>query len=185
MSLDEVTRLLQGAGSLKYQAALGVAYGAGLRANEVMHLKVTDIDSERMIIRIEQGKGKRDRQAMLSPALLRILRAWEREGRGQRTLLPGGWLFPGQNPVNPISTRQRNRAFHRACTAAEIEKRVSLRSLHAFATHLLELKLRVKTRASRPAKRIRSTSRTSRRSAPSRAVMNCPSARLMCRLPAV
>ncbi len=139
LSREEVTRLLQGAGSLKYQAALGVAYGAGLRANEIVHLKVTDIDSERMIIRIEQGKGQRDRQAMLSPALLRILRAWWREGRGQRTLLPGGWLFPGQNPVNPISTRQLNRAFHRACTAAEIDKRVSLHSLrHAFATHLLE-----------------------------------------------
>ena len=72
MSLDEVTRLFQAAGSLKYQAALGVAYGAGLRADEVVHLKVTDIDSERMIIRVEQGKGKRDRQAMLSPALLTI-----------------------------------------------------------------------------------------------------------------
>lgn len=139
LSLDEVTRLFQAAGSLKYQAALGVAYGAGLRANEVVHLKVTDIDSERMIIRVEQGKGQRDRQAMLSPALLTILRAWWREGRGERKLLPGGWLFPGQNPVNPMSTRQLNRAFHLACAAAEIDKRVSLHSLrHAFATHLLE-----------------------------------------------
>jgi integrase/recombinase XerD len=139
LSFEEVTRLLQAAGSLKYQAALGVAYGAGLRASEVVHLKVTDIDSERMVIRVEQGKGKRDRHAMLSPTLLGILRAWWREGRAKRKLLPGGWLFPGQNPVNPMSTRQLNRAFHMARTAAEIDKRVSLHSLrHAFATHLLE-----------------------------------------------
>ncbi len=139
LSGDEVTRLLQATDSLKYQAAFGVAYGAGLRASEVVHLKVTDIDSERMVIRVEQGKGKRDRYAMLSPALLGILRAWWREGRAKRQMLPGGWLFPGQNPVNPMSTRQLNRVFHMACTAAEIEKRVSLHSLrHAFATHLLE-----------------------------------------------
>ena len=139
LSLEEVTRLLQAAGGLKYQAALGVAYGAGLCANEVVHLKATAIDSERMIIRVDQGKGLRDRQAMLSPTLLTILRAWWREGRKQRQLLPGGWLFPGQNPVNPMSTRQLNRAFHLARVAAEIDKRVSLHSLrHAFATHLLE-----------------------------------------------
>ncbi len=139
LSLEEVTRLLQAAGSLKYQAALGVAYGAGLRANEIVHLKVTDIDSDRMIIRVERGKGKRDRHAMLSPTLLELLRAWWREGRAKRKLLPGGWLFPGQNPVNPMSTRQLNRAFHMAREAAEINKRLSLHSLrHAFATHLLE-----------------------------------------------
>ena len=139
LSLEEVTRLLQAAGGLKYQAALGIAYGAGLRASEVVHLKVTDIDSERMLIRVELGKGKRDRHAMLSPRLLKILRAWWRDGRAKHKLLPGGWLFPGQNPVDPLSTRQLNRAFHLACNAAEIDKRVSLHSLrHAFATHLLE-----------------------------------------------
>ena len=139
LSLEEVTRLLQAAGSPKYQAALGVSYGAGLRANEVVHLAVGDIDSERMVIRVEQGKGKRDRYAMLSPTLLALLRAWWRHARAHRQLLPGGWLFPGQNPVNPLSTRQLNRAFHRACKAARIDKAVSLHSLrHAFATHLLE-----------------------------------------------
>ena len=139
LSLEEVTRLLQSAGGLKYQAALGVAYGAGLRANEVVHLSVGDIDSERMVIRVEQGKGKRDRYAMLSPALLDILRAWWRHARAQRKMLPGGWLFPGQNPVNPLSTRQLARAFHRARKAAKIDKAVSLHSMrHAFATHLLE-----------------------------------------------
>lgn len=80
LSPEEVTRLLQGAVSLKYRAALAVAYGAGLRANEVVHLKVSDIDSERMLIRVDNGKGQRDRQAMLSPALLNILRAWWRAG---------------------------------------------------------------------------------------------------------
>jgi integrase/recombinase XerD len=139
LSLEEVTRLLQAAGSLKYQAALGVAYGAGLRASEVVHLSVTDIDSERMVIHVEQGKGKRDRYAMLSPTLLNLLRAWWRHAHAHRQILPGGWLFPGQNPVNPLSTRQLNRAFHRARKAAKIDKAVSLHSLrHAFATHLLE-----------------------------------------------
>jgi site-specific recombinase XerD len=139
LSLDEVTRLLQAAGSLKYQAALGVAYGAGLRASEVVHLSVTDIDSERMVIHVEQGKGQRDRYAMLSPTLLDLLRAWWLHAHAHHQVLPGGWLFPGQNPVNPLSTRQLNRAFHMARVAAEIDKHVSLHSLrHAFATHLLE-----------------------------------------------
>ena len=139
LSLEEVTRLLQAAGGPKYPAALGVAYGAGLRANEVVHLTTSDIDSERMVIRVEQGKGKRDRYAMLSPALLELLRVWWRHAHVHRQLLPGGWLFPGQNPVNPLSTRQLNRAFHFARKAAEIDKPVSLHSLrHAFATHLLE-----------------------------------------------
>ncbi len=139
LSLEEVTRLLQSAGGPKYQAALGVAYGAGLRANEVVHLSVNDIDSERMVIRVEQGKGKIDRYAMLSPSLLELLRVWWRHAHAQRQMLPGGWLFPGQNPINPMSTRQLNRAFHLACKAAKIDKAVSLHSLrHAFATHLLE-----------------------------------------------
>ena len=129
LSVAEITQLLQAAGSLKYQAALGVAYGAGLRASEVVHLTVTDIDSKRRVIRVEQGKGKRDRYAMLSPALLELLRAWWREGTAQRKVLPGGWLFPGQNPVNHLSARQLNRAFHRALDAAEIPKRVTLHGL--------------------------------------------------------
>ena len=139
LSVQEVARLLDAASNLKYKAALGVAYGAGLRASEVCHLKVTDIDSDRMIIRVEDGKGQRDRHAMLSPRLLKILRAWYREGQAQRRMLPGGWLFPGQNPVDPMSPRQLNRIFHQARTEAGIDKKVSLHSLrHAFATHLLE-----------------------------------------------
>jgi integrase/recombinase XerD len=139
LSVEEVTRVLDAAGSLKYKAALSVAYGAGLRASEIVHLKVTDIDSDRMIIRVEDGKGQRDRHAMLSPGLLKILRSWYRQGRAERKMLPGGWLFPGQNPVNPLSPRQLRRAFCHARDGAGINKRVTLHSLrHAFATHLLE-----------------------------------------------
>jgi site-specific recombinase XerD len=144
LSLDEVARLLDAAqssspGGLKYKAALSVAYGAGLRASEVVSLKLADIDSTRMVIRVEQGKGRKDRYAMLSPPLLDLLRAWWREGRQQ------GWLFPGQNPINPLTTRQLRRACHAAAEAAGIDKRVSLHTLrHSFATHLLEQKVDVR-----------------------------------------
>jgi len=139
LSVDEVALLLQYAGCLKYRAALGAAYGAGLRASEVCHLTIPDIDSKRMVLRIEQGKGKQDRYAVLSPVLLELLRAWWRDGRAKGQLLDGGWVFPGQNPVNPLTPRSLNRIFHQACDAAEIRKRVTLHSLrHAFATHLLD-----------------------------------------------
>lgn len=139
LSPDEVKRLLEATTNLKYKAALSTAYGAGLRASEVTHLKVTDIDSKRMVIRVEQGKGSKDRNAMLSPTLLALLRQWWRTAQAQRRMLPGGWLFPGQNPVNPLSTRQLRRAMEAAVKLAGLEKRVSLHSLrHAFATHLLE-----------------------------------------------
>ena len=139
LSVEEVTRIIQSAGSLKYQAALSVGYGAGLRGSEITHLKVSDIDSERMILRVEQGKGGVDRHAMLSPELLTILRTWYRAGQTEHKMLPGGWLFPGQQPVNPLSTRQLRRAFDRARDAAGITKKVSLHGLrHAFATHLVE-----------------------------------------------
>ncbi len=141
LSPDEVKRLLEAATTLKYKAALSTAYGAGLRASEVTHLKVSDIDSQRMLIHIEQGKGGKDRNAMLSPILLRLLRQWWCTAQTQRKMLKGGWLFPGQNPVNPLSTRQLNRAFHAAVTIADLDKPVNLHSLrHAFATHLLEQK---------------------------------------------
>ena len=145
LSPDEVARLLDAAPGLKYRAALSVGYGAGLRASEVVSLKVSDIDSERMVIRVEQGKGRKDRYAMLSEPLLDLLRAWWRAGRERGVMLPGGWLFPGQNPVNPLTTRQLRRAFHGAREAAGIDKRVSLHSLrHCFATHLLEQKVDIR-----------------------------------------
>jgi integrase len=106
LSPGEVARLLDAAPSLKYKAALSIAYGAGLRASEVVSLKLSDIDSKREAIRVEQGKGRKDRYAMLSALLLDLLRAWWRAGRERGVMLPGGWLFPGQNPVNPLTTRQ-------------------------------------------------------------------------------
>jgi len=139
LSREEVARLIEAASNPKYQAALSVAYGAGLRASEVVGLKISDIDSQRMTLRVEQGKGRKDRYAMLSPVLLETLRAWWRVGHAKGKLLDGGWLFPGQNPVNPMSTRQLNRICHAAAAAAELDKRVSLHTLrHSYATHLLE-----------------------------------------------
>jgi site-specific recombinase XerD len=141
LSVEDVARLLNAAPNLKSMAALSVAYGAGLRASEVCHLKITDIDSERMILHVEQGKGARDRQAMLSPALLRLLRAWWCEGHRLGKMLPNGWLFPGIDPVDPLSTRQLNRMCHFAAATAELGKRISMHTLrHSFATHLLEHK---------------------------------------------
>ena len=129
----------RGGGGPKYKAAFATAYGAGLRVSEVVALKVGDIDCERMLLRVEHGKGRKDRHAMLSPQLLELLRLWWREGRRRSLLLPQGWLFPGRNPVEPLSTRQLNRAVHAAAEAAGIKKRVSPHTLrHSFATHLLE-----------------------------------------------
>ncbi len=139
LSPDEVARLLDAAPGLKYKAALSVAYGAGLRASEVISLKIGDIDSERMVIRVEQGKGRKDRYVMLSPHLLALLRAWWKAAR------PQGWLFPGRDRVQPMTTRQLNRACHAAAQMAEIDKRVSLHTLrHSFATHLLEQNIDVR-----------------------------------------
>jgi len=139
LSREEVSKLLQATGNLKHQAALSVAYGAGLRASEVVSLKVNDIDSDRMIIRVEQGKGSKDRQAMLSPSLLELLRNWYRHANKQRQMLPGGWLFPSLNPVNHLLTRQLNRIVHEAHSRTDIDKPINLHALrHAFATHLLE-----------------------------------------------
>jgi len=135
LSPEEVARLLEAAPGpgLKYKAALSAAYACGLRVSEVVALKVSDIDSKRRLIRIEQGKGRKDRYVMLSPHLLELLRAWWKQAQ------PRGWLFPGRDPVLPITTRQFTRACHEAAEAAGIKKRVSPHTLrHSFATHLLE-----------------------------------------------
>lgn len=135
LSIEEVSDLLMAAPGpgLKYRAALSIAYGAGLRASEVCNLKVCDIDSDRMLIHVEQGKGGKDRKVMLSPGLLHLLRTYWREAR------PGGWLFPGKPTINPISPRQLSRAFGSAKNMAGIRKTATLHTLrHSFATHLLE-----------------------------------------------
>jgi len=133
LSPYEIARFLDAAPSLKYKTALSVAYGAGLRVSEVAALKVSDIDSKRMVIRVEQGKGRKDRYVMLSPHLLELLRAYYKAAR------PQGWLFPGRDPIQPMTTRQLTRACHAAAHMAEIKKHVSPHTLrHSFATHLLE-----------------------------------------------
>jgi site-specific recombinase XerD len=135
LSVEEVGDILAAAPGpgLKYRAALGISYGAGLRAAEVCHLRVQDIDSGRMLIHVEEGKGGRDRKAMLSPGLLDLLRDYWREAR------PEGWLFPGLPRINPISPRQLNRAFASAKHMAGVTRSATLHTLrHSFATHLLE-----------------------------------------------
>ena len=145
LSREEVARLIDAAGKPKYQAVLSVAYGAGLRASEVVALKLGDIDSTRMTLRVEQGKGHKDRYAMLSPVLLQCLRVWWQAAHAKGKMLDGGWLFPGQNPINPMSTRQLNRICHMAAAAADIDKRVSMHTLrHSYATHLLEQKVDIR-----------------------------------------
>jgi integrase len=105
--IEKISALLASAPGprLKYRAALSIGYGGGLRASEVTHLKVRDIDSDRMLIHVERSKGGKDRDVMLSPSLLDLLGNYWREAR------PQGWLFPGQSRVDPISSRQLNRAF--------------------------------------------------------------------------
>ena len=140
MTPEEVASLLEAAPGPKWRAALSVAYGSGLRASEVVSLKISDIDSERMRIRVEQGKGRRDRDALLSPHLLGVLRDWWKLAR------PPVWLFPNQHtPINPVTARSLNRAFHLAARKAGIRKAVCLHTLrHCFATHLLEQKVDVR-----------------------------------------
>lgn len=141
LSKDEVARLIAATNNLKHQVALSVAYGTGLRVSEVLALKVTDVDSQRMTLRVEQGKGRKDRYAMLSPILLERLRVWWRVARAQGKMLDGGWLFPGLDPLDALTARQLNRAVHDAAIVAKIDKRVSMHTLrHSFATHLLEQK---------------------------------------------
>ena len=139
LSPEEVARLLEAAPGPKYRAAFAAAYGAGLRVSEVVALKVTDIESERLLLRIEQGKGRKDRFAMLSPKLLDLLRDWYRIAR------PKVWLFPGRDAILPLTTRQFSRAVHTAAAMAEITKRVTPHTLrHSFATHLLEQNIDVR-----------------------------------------
>jgi integrase/recombinase XerD len=142
MSPDETRRLLAVATSLKARVALSLCYGCGLRAGEVVRLKVKHIDSAQKIIRIEQSKGRKDRNVMLSPETVDLLRQWWKVRRGfdtHTTPLQERWLFPGRKPGRPMTTRHLNRLFHEAANGAGIKKGVTLHALrHSFATHLLE-----------------------------------------------
>jgi len=139
LNLAEVKAFIACAAHPKYKAAFAVAYGAGLRVSEVVSLKVSDIDSKRMTLRVEQGKGGRDRYAMLSPALLEHLRDWWCFANKHGQMYREGWLFPGLNPINPMSSRQLSRICVETAKAAGIDKKVSMHTLrHSFATHLLE-----------------------------------------------
>lgn len=139
LSREEVARLIKATDKPKYRTAFSVAYGAGLRVSEITSLKISDIDSDRMALHVEQGKGHKDRYAMLSPALLKSLRDWWRYAHDHQQILDGGWLFPGQNPVNPLSARQLNLVCKLSAADAGLDKRVSMHMFrHAFATHLLE-----------------------------------------------
>jgi site-specific recombinase XerD len=140
LSPEEVTRLLAVVPGLRERAAMEVAYAAGLRLNEVLQLKVSDIDSERMILRVDQGKGKKDRNVMLSPALLETLRDYWKQSR------PRVWLFPGKGTKRPLNATVIQRAFSQAKREARISKAVSFHSLrHSFATQLLESGVNVRT----------------------------------------
>ena len=145
LNSEEVVRFLQAVAGLRNRVALTTAYAAGLRIGEVVRLKVAAIDSGRMLLHIESAKGGKDRYAMLSPVMLKRLRTWWRVARAQGKMLDGGWLFPGLNPIESLSTRQLNRAVHAAALAAGIDKRVSMHTFrHSFATHLLEQKVDIR-----------------------------------------
>ena len=139
LSPEEVARLLAAAPGLKPRTVLTSAYAAGLRTGEVSRLRLADIDSSRGVLRIEQGKGRKDRLVMLSPRLLEALRAYWRLCR------PAEWLFPGPTG-QPITPRTVLRYCKRAATAAGLDKHVTLYTLrHSFATHLLEAGADVRT----------------------------------------
>ena len=143
MSPEELRRLLAVASSLKVRVLLSLGYGCGLRAGEIVRLKVKHIDSAQKIIRIEQSKGRKDRNVMLSPETLDLLRQWwkVRPSRHDAGMpVQERWLFPSRKTAGrPITTRQLSRLFHEAIEAAGIKKSVSLHALrHSFATHLLE-----------------------------------------------
>jgi integrase/recombinase XerD len=142
MSPDETKRLLAVAQNLKVRVLLSLGYGCGLRAGEVIRLKVKHIDSAQKIIRVEQSKGRKDRNVMLSPEMLDLLRQWwkARPSRADAGMpAQERWLFPGRKPGKPLTPRQLSRLFHEAAEAAGIKKSVTLHSLrHSFATHLLE-----------------------------------------------
>ena len=140
LSPEEVMHFLDSVDNTKHRAILMTAYAAGLRVSEATHLKVTDIDSQRMMLRVDQGKGRKDRYVMLSPRLLDVLRIYWKASR------PTLWLFPGDLPGQPITRGAVELACQKAHRASGIAKPITPHSLrHAFATHLLESGTDVRT----------------------------------------
>jgi integrase/recombinase XerD len=140
LSPAEVHQFFQAVTGLKHRATLMTAYAAGLRVSEVVALRIDDIDSRRMVLRVRQGKGRKDRYVMLSPRLLEILRAYWKAAR------PKQWLFPGRVPNRPITAEAVSQACRDACRAAGLGKHVTVHTLrHSFATHLLEAGTNIRT----------------------------------------
>jgi integrase/recombinase XerD len=139
LSFDEVTRFFQAITSLRHRAILMTAYAVGLRISEVLGLRADDIDSQRMVIRLRQAKGSKDRYVMLSPRLLILLREYWKADRRRKVSQPIPWLFPGNVPGQPLSNKPVYEACQAACLAAGLDKHVTVHTLrHSFATHLLE-----------------------------------------------
>jgi site-specific recombinase XerD len=142
LSVTEVAEFFQHVCTIRYRAALMTAYGAGLRVSEVVSLQIGDIDSQRMLIRVRQGKGKKDRYAMLSPRLLEVLRCWWRSRHSTpqpRKPSPEDWLFPGWREGRHMNTASLQTVCREAARAAGLSKRVTVHTLrHSFSTHLLE-----------------------------------------------
>src|SRR3954447_21562097 len=148
LSADEIVRFFAAVPSLKHRTALMAAYAAGLRVSEVVRLRVADIDSNRMLIRVEQGKGHRDRYVMLSAQLLVVLRAYWQEIR------PKHWLFPGRDESHPLHVSTLHWVCRNARERAKLGKPVSVHTLrHSFATHLLEAGTDIRTIQSLPRRR--------------------------------
>ena len=140
LSAEEIERLFAATPNLKHRALLVTAYAAGLRGGELVNLKIADIDGSRMMIRVRQGKGAKDRYTILSPRLLRDLRAYWREYR------PADWLFPGVRAGRPLTTRSVRNVYHGARKKAGITKRGGVHTLrHCFATHMLEAGVDIRT----------------------------------------
>jgi integrase/recombinase XerD len=133
LSQQEIQAIFSATRNLKHRVVLMTIYSAGLRISEVVHLKVSDIDSQRMTIRVQQGKGQKDRYTLLSQRTLEVLRAYWKEYR------PSGWLFPGKPETEPLSVSSVQRVFEKVLLRARIKKPASVHTLrHSFATHLLE-----------------------------------------------
>jgi integrase len=130
LSVEEVGPLLEAASGIKYEAILGTAYGAGPRVSGVASLKVDDINRTRMLIWVEQGKGRKDRNAILSPQHLTLSRLWWKEGKRRGVMLPHGWQFPGRGATDPISNPADQPRGHEAAEAAGIRKRVWCGPIH-------------------------------------------------------